>query len=97
MLREKRTFWRKLLSLPSWERGLKLQWCCTGETLAHVAPLVGAWIEMIIHQQHLVFPMVAPLVGAWIEIYQNNSKDDKYVSLPSWERGLKLYLKLTNL
>lgn len=23
MLREKRTFWRKLLSLPSWERGLK--------------------------------------------------------------------------
>ena len=36
-----------LLSLPSWERGLKymLFWC--GSVLYFVAPFVGAWIEIL--------------------------------------------------
>ena len=33
---------------------------------------------------------VAPLVGAWIEIYEIAKQLEIYVSLPSWERGLKL-------
>ena len=32
---------------------------------------------------------VAPLVGAWIEICEFFPSVDDYVSLPSWERGLK--------
>ena len=34
----------------------------------HVAPLVGAWIEIAGAAGDLVIPPVAPLVGAWIEI-----------------------------
>ena len=33
-----------------------------------VAPLVGAWIEILILIIVAVFFLVAPLVGAWIEI-----------------------------
>ena len=35
-----------------------------------VAPLVGAWIEIIRSIEHLCTDSVAPLVGAWIEIAQ---------------------------
>ena len=34
--------------------------------------------------------IVAPLVGAWIEIIRTGYMDSKSVSLPLWERGLKL-------
>ena len=34
----------------------------------NVAPLVGAWIEIIIPDGPPPFKAVAPLVGAWIEI-----------------------------
>ena len=33
-----------------------------------VAPLVGAWIEMLFLDTYALFDIVAPLVGAWIEI-----------------------------
>ena len=38
-------FWAKLLSLPSWERGLKPGELCKKDEGRMVAPLVGAWIE----------------------------------------------------
>ena len=38
-------------------------------SLSDVAPLVGAWIEMIFHGLSLYCARVAPLVGAWIEIW----------------------------
>ena len=54
-----------------------------------VAPLVGAWIEIIAKLYKYVPIFVAPLVGAWIEIC-NGTPGYPYVkSLPSWERGLK--------
>ena len=34
----------------------------------HVAPLVGAWIEIFIAVMQVAMVAVAPLVGAWIEI-----------------------------
>ncbi len=34
----------------------------------HVAPLVGAWIEIYADKSDVDLPNVAPLVGAWIEI-----------------------------
>ena len=41
----------------------------------HVAPLVGAWIEIkyVVLNSALVY--VAPLVGAWIEISVNLTKE----------------------
>ena len=69
MLREKRTFWRKLLSLPSWERGLKSQDQVVREEIREVAPLVGAWIEISQFLYRATPIAVAPLVGAWIEIF----------------------------
>ena len=37
-------------------------------TSRFVAPLVGAWIEIICKLQPHLISAVAPLVGAWIEI-----------------------------
>ena len=36
---------------------------------------------------------VAPLVGAWIEIHFCHLLTFLFLSLPSWERGLKLHCK----
>ena len=33
-----------------------------------VAPLVGAWIEIMQNYKKYAIPPVAPLVGAWIEM-----------------------------
>ena len=33
-----------------------------------VAPLAGAWIEIMVIIYHILRNMVAPLAGAWIEI-----------------------------
>ena len=41
------------------------------EIAAHediVAPLVGAWIEIVVFLENVYYTDVAPLVGAWIEI-----------------------------
>ena len=40
----------------------------SGIDLAVVAPLVGAWIEILVFCLSSQSPLVAPLVGAWIEI-----------------------------
>ena len=56
------------VSLPSWERGLKSENWLEPLVSAMVAPLVGAWIEMIIQHFKSFLSPVAPLVGAWIEI-----------------------------
>ena len=55
-----------------------------------VAPLVGAWIEIVMAIVRLVIAVVAPLVGAWIEITGGGGGSDFGSSLPLWERGLKL-------
>ena len=36
--------------------------------MAHVAPLVGAWIEILAIAVEGEPDLVAPLVGAWIEM-----------------------------
>ena len=57
----------KLRSLPLWERGLK-SLCRVFGMLSPVAPLVGAWIEILRLLFYQAVVLVAPLVGAWIEI-----------------------------
>ena len=76
-------------SLLSWERGLKFDFIRSEYGAGRVAPLVGAWIEIIDHTNQLVAGIVAPLVGAWIEMYYSEPIAPHVRSLLSWERGLK--------
>ena len=46
LYKNKQIFCAILLSLLSWERGLKLYRCTPGRYREAVAPLVGAWIEI---------------------------------------------------
>ena len=55
----------------------------------NVAPLVGAWIEILFLCHNLGIRRVAPLVGAWIEIMAMCEYAWCSLSLLSWERGLK--------
>ena len=60
-----------------------------------VAPLVGAWIEIISQCCNVVEALVAPLVGAWIEISKKATACSAVrQSLLSWERGLKYRISL---
>ena len=59
------------------------------EILLFVAPLVGAWIEIVTQKCINCEKIVAPLVGAWIEIIKAMSSLGAPPSLLSWERGLK--------
>ena len=59
---------RASLSLPSWERGLKFGNRKPMVWMDVVAPLVGAWIEIVNSFVSALCISVAPLVGAWIEI-----------------------------
>ena len=54
-----------------------------------VAPLVGAWIEILSYIKPQQALSVAPLVGAWIEITSLSAWIAASLSLPLWERGLK--------
>ena len=78
-----------VVSLPSRERGLKLKKYETENKEIKVAPLAGAWIEMISVPHNTTFYYVAPLAGAWIEICLEIDFEKQYKSLPSRERGLK--------
>ena len=55
-------------SLPSRERGLKLQVGVGGVVLLLVAPFTGAWIEIGICSPRQAWTLVTPFTGAWIEI-----------------------------
>ena len=57
-----------------------------------VAPLVGAWIEILSMRIDTNQETVAPLVGAWIEIQKTQKQMQRRLSLLSWERGLKLVI-----
>ena len=83
-----------MLSLPTWERGLKF--ICDGKLIDPngVAPYVGAWIEIKVKGHSTCPGFVAPYVGAWIEISMSCCSDSIFdKSLPTWERGLKLWYR----
>ena len=61
-----------------------------------VAPLVGAWIEILLIPGFMTAACVAPLVGAWIEIDVYDFTDFRvnvaplvgaWIEMPWWERG----------
>ncbi len=89
LYKNKQIFCAILLSLLSWERGLK-SWLLL---------LISTRLRSLLSwERGLKFPRnipqyshihVAPLVGAWIEIPEDIAKRIKQKSLLSWERGLK--------
>ena len=56
------------MSLPSRERGLKCEIIDQEQSAQVVAPLAGAWIEILAPFHDTGAAGVAPLAGAWIEI-----------------------------
>ena len=68
LYKNKQIFCAILLSLLSWERGLKFVHPVVFSGSSCVAPLVGAWIEIYREFSLLHCYPVAPLVGAWIEM-----------------------------
>ena len=57
---------------------------------------MGAWIEISVGVYNLIEALVAPFVGAWIEIGIMSKVGTAVTkSLPSWERGLKLFYSCT--
>ena len=79
------------LSLPAWERGLKRLNPQGITKPLNVAPRVGAWIETWVLGVNSINASVAPRVGAWIETIKPSGYCEVTVSLPAWERGLKLF------
>ena len=57
--------------------------------VSSVAPLAGAWIEILLMSAPFPADCVAPLAGAWIEIVTAERLEELSGSLPSRERGLK--------
>ena len=89
LYKNKQIFCAILLSLLSWERGLKYSKNPLINLMITVAPLVGAWIEINLSKVVFEESCVAPLVGAWIEIKSCSRRGEYTSSLLSWERGLK--------
>ena len=85
-------YWLILLSLPSWECGLKFDIDRSIQIPVMVTPFVGVWIE--INHSMPIYPNsgVTPFVGVWIEISNALLAVSSSVSLPSWECGLKSYI-----
>ena len=79
------------MSLPSWERGLKYTGRSNVFTQLSVAPLVGAWIEIIEFLLLLFSMMSLPSWERGLKYFWCKNLLYKVKSLPSWERGLKLY------
>ena len=88
LYKNKQIFCAILLSLLSWERGLKLI------IMIALLPLL---MSLLSWERGLKYARptkteqnnVAPLVGAWIEILISCSSPCAFWSLLSWERGLK--------
>ena len=59
--------------------------------IEQVAPFTGAWIEMSDFDKRQMSQLVAPFTGAWIEISGLVALLKPSKSLPSRERGLKLF------
>ena len=59
-----------LLSLPSWECGLKQDLLLCQILNKNVTPFVGVWIEIVLHLILVLYTNVTPFVGVWIEIHE---------------------------
>ena len=77
------------VSLPSRERGLKLQSFCSIWSPVSVAPLAGAWIEILLSALFLLLQLSLPSRERGLKFRLLFRYSDARMSLPSRERGLK--------
>ena len=92
LYKNKQIFCAILLSLLSWERGLKFM---ASQSLISTVKSLLSWergLKFFLSCHFLTALVVAPLVGAWIEIVNIFKSAMIYSSLLSWERGLKYRL-----
>ncbi len=82
--------WAFLLSLPVWERGLKLGYAWVAELQKRSLPVWERGLKLRFLSNPDPGEKVAPRVGAWIETSAYKIAYTSARSLPVWERGLKL-------
>ena len=70
------------MSLPSRERGLKFDFYAASEGAASVAPLAGAWVEIVSGLYGSNGGHVAPLAGAWVEIEEDCPRGIRNIVAP---------------
>ena len=70
------TLQQVLMSLPSWECGLKSNSSHFLTGIDKVAPFVGVWIEIVWNHCSPHKLSVAPFVGVWIEIGKSMCNGD---------------------
>ena len=68
---------------------MKFRRCFVNLFYTVVAPLAGAWVEILVKSDIQKLIDVAPLAGAWVEIALNSNLYYTFQSLPSRGRGLK--------
>ena len=78
-----------LLSLPTWERGLKYSGIKISCRLTRSLPTWERGLKLFQSNQNQLSTTVAPYMGAWIEILHYRHTLRLLLSLPTWERGLK--------
>ena len=91
LYKNKQIFCAILLSLLSWERGLKCVILCIRVRFASVAPLVGAWIEIFVLGLNLMTPWSLLSWERGLKYKANQHCHAVILSLLSWERGLKSF------
>ena len=79
----------KIVSHPTWVRGLKLSCSIILAMAIFVAPYMGAWIETRKGPLYVACHKVAPYMGAWIETDSVIDINPQVKSHPTWVRGLK--------
>ena len=79
MLREKRTFWRKLLSLPSWERGLK---SAMNNAMKEAAKSLPSWERGLKFLIMLVLFLAEQSLPSWERGLKFPIKWDIFVDIP---------------
>ena len=88
LYKNKQIFCAILLSLLSWERGLKY-FCCHPVCLQSVAPLVGAWIEILNSRRMYLQPSSLLSWERGLKYTRSAHLLHRERSLLWWERGLK--------
>ena len=89
LYKNKQIFCAILLSLLSWERGLKYGYDTYGSQGIRSLLSWERGLKYGAYEDGRIFSKVAPLVGAWIEIIMRPQDIPEKTSLLSWERGLK--------
>ena len=80
-----------MLSLPSWECGLKSIYSLQSNLCPQSLPSWECGLKFTNTVHGCILLLVTPFVGVWIEIKKSVKMNIASESLPSWECGLKYH------